>query len=339
MPKRPTRLDYCQYLLVSPINHTLTNFANHAEGMSHDVINRFLRKEKMTPHLVWDNVRNLIATDPGAYIVFDDTIIDKNSSHKIELVRRQYSGNAHGIVKGIGVVTCVYVNPITKEHWVIDYRIYDPQGDGMSKLDHVREMLGNVVHHKGLAFRTVLMDTWYATRELMLFIESLNKIYYCPLKSNRLVDDSGGVLAYKAVDSLNWNEREVDHGKIIKIRGFPTEHKVKLFRVEVSTHRTDWVVTNDTSQNLTQGAQQACATRWKIEQFHREAKQLTGIEHCQCRKARIQRNHIACAILVWVRLAAVARQTAQTLYRVKHGILGEFLRQQLKNPTVAMTLV
>jgi|GEM_PF-3089259 len=27
MPKRPTRLDYCQYLLVSPINHTLTNFA------------------------------------------------------------------------------------------------------------------------------------------------------------------------------------------------------------------------------------------------------------------------------------------------------------------------
>jgi len=67
-----------------------------------------------------------------------------------------------------------------------------------------------------------------------------------------------------------------------------------------------------------------------IEQLHREAKQLTGIEHCQCRKARIQRNHIACAILVWVRLAAVARQTAQTLYRVKHGILGEFCGNSLK---------
>ena len=249
MPKRPTRLDYCQYLLVSPINYTLTNFSNHAEGMSHDAITRFLREEKMTPHLVWDNVRNLIAADPEAYIVFDDTIIDKNSSHKIELVRRQYSGNAHGIVKGIGVVTCVYVSPITKELCIINYRIHDPQGYGMSKIDHVREMLGNVVYHKGLAFRTVLMDTWDATRELMLFIESLNKIYYCTLKSNRLVDDSGGVLGYKAVDSLNWNEREVDQGKIIKIWGFPTEHKIKLFRVEESTHRTDWVVTNDTSQN------------------------------------------------------------------------------------------
>jgi hypothetical protein len=33
-------------------------------------------------------------------------------------------------------------------------------------------------------------------------------------------------------------------------------------------------------------------------EFHRELKQLTGVEACQCRKARIQRNHIACALLV-----------------------------------------
>jgi hypothetical protein len=271
--------------------------------------------------------------------VFDDTIIDKDFSHKIELVRRQYSGNVHGIVKGIGVVTCVYVNPDTKEHWVIDYRIYDPQGDGKSKLDHVKDMLSNVVHHKGLACRTVLMDTWYATKELMLFIESLGKIYYCPLKGNRLVDDSGGELPYRHVDSLSWSEREAAHGKIIKIKGFPKEHKVKLFRVAVSTHRTDTVATNDLSQDSTQGAQQACALRWKIEQFHREAKQLTGIERCQCRKARIQRNHIACAILVWIRLAALARKTGQTLYRIKHGLLDEFLRQQLKHPTISMRVV
>src|SRR5260370_17288223 len=61
MPNRPPRLDYCQYLLVSPINHTLTNFADHVEDMSHDAINRFLRNEKMTPRLVWDNVREQIA--------------------------------------------------------------------------------------------------------------------------------------------------------------------------------------------------------------------------------------------------------------------------------------
>jgi hypothetical protein len=40
-----TRLDYCQYLLVSHLNYTLTNFAEHKEGLSHDSINRYLARE------------------------------------------------------------------------------------------------------------------------------------------------------------------------------------------------------------------------------------------------------------------------------------------------------
>jgi hypothetical protein len=119
---------------------------------------------------------------------FDDTIIDKVFSHRIELVRRQYSSNAHGLIKGIGMVNCVYVNLLTQEHWIIDYRIYDPDSDGKTKLDHVRDMLTNLVHHKHLPFRRVLMDTWYATRDLIRFIESLGKIYYCPLRTNRQVE-------------------------------------------------------------------------------------------------------------------------------------------------------
>jgi len=139
-------------------------------------------------------------------VVFDDTVLDKNASCAIELVRRQYSGNAKAIIKGIGVVSCVYVNPLLDQFWLIDYRIYDPEGDGKSKLDHVREMVSNLVHQKQLAFYAVLMDTWYAAKELMLFIESLQKIYYCPLKDNRQVDDSGGERPYCRADSLAWSD-------------------------------------------------------------------------------------------------------------------------------------
>jgi len=35
-------------------------------------------------------------------------------------------------------------------------------------------------------------------------------------------------------------------------------------------------------------------------QFYRDIKQLTGIEKCQCRQQRFQRNPIACAVHVWV---------------------------------------
>ena len=37
--------------------------------------------------------------------------------------------------------------------------------------------------------------------------------------------------------------------------------------------------------------------RWQVEEFHRSFKQLTGSEKCQCRKARSQRNHLACCKL------------------------------------------
>jgi hypothetical protein len=97
-------------------------------------------------------------------------------------------------------------------------------------------------------------------------------------------------------------------------------------------------VTNDPAAETTEATQQVSGFRWKIEQLHREGKQLTGLERCQCRKARIQRNHIACAFLVWVRLKQLAAQTGQSLYHLKHGLLDDYLCLQLKNPSLIMNL-
>jgi hypothetical protein len=258
-----TKLDYCQYLLSSPINYTVTNPADHLEGISHDRINRYLRGEKLTPRLLWDNVKPLMQLSENAYILFDDTVLDKRYSTSIELTRRQYSGNQHGVIRGIGLVGCVYVNGETGQYWVIDYRLYDPDGDGQSKLDHVAAMPGGVVYSKQLPFATVLMDGWYATQQLMAQVDQLEKLYYCPLKSNRRVDDSGGTRAYVRVDELNWSPKDLQQGKQIKIRGFPKDKKVKLFRVTVSTNRTEFVATNDDSQASTNAVQDVCGSRWK----------------------------------------------------------------------------
>ena len=128
------------------------------------------------------------------------------------------------------------------------------------------------------------------------------------------------------------------HGKTIKMKGFPKDHKVRLCRGAVSTHRTAWVVTNDQTQDATDATQEACGFRCKIEQLHREGTQVTGLERCQCRKARSQRNHIGCAFLVWVRLKALAAQTGRTVYQLKYGLLDDYLIQQLKNPSLKMVL-
>lgn len=331
-----TRLDYCQYLFSSQINYTLTNFSEHVEALSHDMVNRYLRDEKLTPMLVWEHAKSDIKQSKNGFIVFDDSILDKNHSRHIESVRWQYSGNTHGIVRGIGLVNCIYINPETEEFWLIDYRIFDPERDGKSKVDHLQDMLKNALYSKKISFTTVLVDTWYASNKFMLFVHDLGKYFYCPIKRNRLVRPSGVKEHYEAVTELSWTEEELKLGKIIRLKGMPSDFYMKLFRVPVSTNRTDYVATNDPSQHCSHDTQNVCAMRWYIEQFHREIKQLTGVEKCECRKQRIQRNHIACALLVWVKMKQIAYKTKETVYQIKKSLLRNYLTQELKSPSVYM---
>ena len=159
---KPTRVDYCQYLLSTPINYTLTHFGEHSEKFSHDQINRYLANARLTPRTVWEHVKVDLVQTPDGYIIFDDTVLEKRHAEKIALAKQQYSGNARKVVNGIGVVTCVYVNPALDGSWLIDYRIYDKQGDGKTKLDHVQDMLSVLGERRKVAFSTVLMDSWYA---------------------------------------------------------------------------------------------------------------------------------------------------------------------------------
>jgi len=195
------------------------------------------------------------------------------------------------------------------------------------------------VNCKQLAFSKVLMDSWYASQKLMAHIDGLGKVYYCPLEKNRLVDDTGGGFKYKPVEKLEWTSQEFESGKLIKIRNFPANKKVKLFRVTVSTNRTEYLVTNDLTQQDRTEVKKVCSQRWKIEEFHRELKQLTGIEAYQCRKALIQRNHIACAILAWNFLKKIARMAGKTVYQLKHKLLSDYLKQELKDPAIRCVLV
>ena len=151
------------------------------------------------------------------------------------------------------------------------------------------------------------------------------------------IDDSLGEKSYRAIETLDWTPGELLSGKIVKVKKFAFDTRLKLFRVTVSTNRTDHIVINDLTQSDTDEAQKASGQRWKIEQFHREAKQITGIEYCQCRLNRSQRNYIASALLVWVFFKELADKTAQTVYQLKHGLLSNYLKQQLRNPTITFS--
>ena len=319
---KATKASYCQFLISSQINYTCTYLGDHSADLSHDSVTRYLQEAHLVPRDLWDYVSPEVNQVDHGYIIFDDTVLSKIYSNKIQMVRRQYSGNSHSIIKGIGVVNCVYCNPLRNEYWVIDYRIFDPDRDGKTKIDHVMDML-NMLKYREVKFSTVLMDSWYATTGIMMYLISEKRIFYCPIKSNRKVDDSKGLNAYQQVQYMDWTKEEMKQGKTVKVHKFPMDNYLKLFRVDVSTDKTEYIVTNDMTQDNAEDALWESAVRWNVERLHREEKQTTGIENCQCRSQRAQRNHIAAAITAWVFLKKTAKKFHKSVYQVKHQLLDE----------------
>jgi hypothetical protein len=271
-----TRLDYCQFLLTSPVNYTLTYFADHVKGLSHDRINRYLAQENVTAEDLWQSVQKAIVTDDSGYLLFDDTVLDKRYSSRIEAVYKQYSGNEHTVIRGIGVITCVYVNPKTQQFWAIDYRIYDPKRDGKSKLDHVEEMLSDTASMKELPFSTVLMDSWYATQPLMKCVDELAKIYYTVVKKNRLVDETQGVEAYQKIEDLSWSEDELVTGKRIKLYQF------SQFNAEIIQSKAEKLLTQLAEASSVRNASTSRFSRASMDSNTELANQCCRISFHKC---------------------------------------------------------
>ncbi len=329
--------EYVKYLIVSPLNQTQTYMGEYHEGLSHDQVNRFMRDAKLRPRHLWQAVQGDVVPSLEGYLLFDDTVINKEHSAKIEMAQRQYSGNAHGLVMGISVVNCVYYNPETNQFWVIDYRVYNPDADCRDKLEHMEAMLRHTIEWKKLPFRGVLMDTWYATNHLMKVINDMGKFFYCPIKENRKVHPG---VHWTSPKHLDWDADALKNGYGIRLKKLNKSVRVRLHRQETVTGTGDasytYLVSNDihaTSETVIHRA----GHRWKVEELHRETKQLVALERCQCRKARAQRNHIACVNLAWVILKRAAYAFNTTVYQLKVKLLADYMSQKLNSPLKIVT--
>ena len=80
---------YGQFLLSSQLNYTCTYLAEHFAGLSHDNVQYFLKTSRFTPRTVWQRVKHEIVLSAKGYLIFDDTVLHKEYSHQISLVRRQ----------------------------------------------------------------------------------------------------------------------------------------------------------------------------------------------------------------------------------------------------------
>lgn len=93
------------------------------------------------------------------------SVQDKRYSRFIEVAQRQYSGNAHAVVTGIGLANLVHCSGAGGNFLPLDFRVYAPGRDGLTKDAHFQAMFQHVVAEGTIQAHTLLFGSWYASSE------------------------------------------------------------------------------------------------------------------------------------------------------------------------------
>ena len=306
---------YCSFLTVTAQRYSACTLSDIAPvNISHDAISRWLADAKCQPKDIWEAAKPCVVGRKGILIA-DDTVLNKNRSNKMELVNWQYSGTEHDIVKGIGMVNVVWADSENGDMFPVDYRIYNPPEDGKTKNDHVQEM-ATMGKERGLQVEAVVMDAWYSSLNNLKHIRDLGWIWVVGLRKNRVVNRGEKL-----------GEIEIpEEGVRLHLRGYGW---IYVFRFVATNGRTDYVGTN-MEDATRKKVERLVKIRWSVEVYHRELKQTCGLERCQARASRGQRNHIGFSILAWIKQADLRRKNHYSFYQQQWDVIKSAIAQQLK---------
>lgn len=316
-------LDYINFLLASPRVVSCTEAARvqpetHRRA-AHDALTRLLHRLTPDSTPLWDEAKQHVTLNDGLLIV-DDTTLDKPYAQHIELVHRHWSGKHHRVVNGINLVTLLWSDGT---HAIpCDYRLFDTPTDGVTKNDHLRAML-QTAKAGGFAPRLVAFDSWYSGVDNLKAVRALGWSWLTRLKKNRAVDpDRTGNRA------LEQCEISPD-GTVVHLKAYGM---VTVFRIDTSDGDTEYWATDVLT--MTPGARKVWQDKvWTIEVYHRGLKQLSGVERCQARSARAQRNHIGWAIRAFLRLDHHRIRTGTSWFETKVGIMRCAIQSYVSQPS------
>jgi putative transposase len=318
--------EYIDFLIATPKAYSGTEAArvhpdapHDPDAPAHDAFTRLLARLEPDPETLWAESASQVRRDDGV-LILDDSTLDKPYAKAIELVTRHWSGKHKAVVSGINLVTLLWTDG--DRHIPCDYRLYD-KADGATKNDHFAAMV-RAAHTREFKPRCVAFDGWYSSLENLTPVRACGWTWLTRLKSNRLVNlDRQGVRALK-------DTAVAPTGTVVWLPGYGL---VKVFGIVAPDGDIAYWTTNDlTMTDLTRLPFAEFA--WAIEHYHRGIKQCTGIERCQCRSARAQRNHIGLALRAFLRFEAHCFARGISWVEAKTAVIREAVRAYLTRPHI-----
>ena len=274
---------------------------------------------------MWEYSRPFVDLKSG-YLICDDSVLDHWYGEGIKLAKWQYSGTHHKVVYGIGLTTLLWTDGSGEKHIPINFRVYAKSQDGYTKNDHFRQML-ILAKHKKFAPQYVLFDSWYSVVKTLHQLNDWKWKFVCGLQSNRKVADIKGK-PYKKLSEIG----VPDEGAILHLKDFGS---IKVFCIVAKKGKVQYLATNSFSLTFPD-IQDVAARRWRVEEYHRGLKQVTGVEMCQARTGRSQRTHIFCSILSFLALEKKRLEEGITWYEAKRKIISDALFSYLASPMIPL---
>jgi hypothetical protein len=279
-----------------------------SSSISHDALTRALKRaESGSQALLLRTARTLFGLKRG-YLIIDDTVIEKAYAKCIEALAWVYSSKHDKQVLGLSIVVLCWSNgtiavPLAFRLW---------RKGGATKTELGLELLRHAKQNLRLKPSYVLFDCYYASRDILKFLQRSRWKFVTRVKKNRLFNHVQ-VKRYKR--NPYWRESgTIDGGlKVIIVR-----HGKKFF------------ATNDTALAGLE-IRELYKQRWAIEDAFRLLHDQLGLDRCQARSATAQCNHIRYCCLAYVAVVAESQRLSITSYQLKETLVLERKRYDFQS--------
>ena len=329
---------YSDYLLTNFSLSTATGMSKMLDNSySHDQISRFLAQPTLNQKDYWKSVKSLIRKVEHAkgVICVDDFIVPKPHSTMNDMITYHFDHTKGHNVRGINIISFLYHSPIVEDQSIqlpIAYEIVskpikfkdsktgkEKRKSEITKNELVRQRLEFLTLRNKVNYGYVLWDTWFSSVENFELVQKrLKKYFVAAIKSNRTV-------------ALSWNEKlkgnfikvgalDLQPGSRIEVwlkgMDFPVYLTKQIFTNKDGSTGVLYLVSND--KELTEKEQNTIyQTRWKVEEFHKSAKQNASLGKSPTKYEVTQSNHIFCSMIAVCKLELLKIKHRKNHFAIK----------------------
>lgn len=310
---------YRDYLIANEGLATSTGLSSLLDNnLKHDYISDSLGQKGLDKKAFWKEVKPFVRKieNEEGVISIDDTIIKKPHSNENDIINYHFDHTNGKSVKGINLLNFLLsseyegqtVNSplafhiVQKSQTYIDKNGKTKRKSDVSKNEVVLEQLKCLTFQNQVKYKYILFDTWFSCSNTLQYIhDKLEKVFVCPIKSNRLIALS--LEDKKEGDFVNVSSLQLDSKEALQVyvRGldFPVKLIKQIFTNKDYSKGVLYLISNDMKHSYDQ-ITTIYQKRWKVEEFHKSLKQNTLLGNSPTKMECTQSNHIFASMLAYV---------------------------------------